>query len=259
MKISTQTIKKAKGNKLLVCVTAYDAVMAKLADQAGVDLILVGDSVGTTLLGYDTTVPVSLDVMVHHSAAVSRAQPQALVVADLPFPEAHFTGDTLLRAAARLMQEGQAEAVKLEGGSKIASKVAMLTDAGVPVMGHIGLLPQQVYKLGGYRKFGKTEAEKASLLEDAKTLTEAGAFAIVAEMVEPATAKEIAQSIPVPLIGIGSGVDCDGQILVSHDLLGLCTWQPPSFVKQFGKLADQAKEAFENYAQAVRDKQFPSV
>ena len=258
MPTTTQSIARLKGQRPIVAVTAYDAIMAAQADAAGVDLILVGDSVGTTVLGFDTTIPVTLDMMVHHSAAVARARPNALVVADVPFTLAHESFDAVLRACRRLMQEGGAEAVKLEGAASGAETAARLTRAGVPVLGHIGLLPQQYHQLGGYRKFGRDETEKAALVRDALALQRAECFAVVAEMVEGTVAGTIAAELAIPLIGIGCGPHCDGQILVSHDLLGLTPGNVPSFAKAFGTLGGAAKEAFQAYAEAVRSGTFPS-
>lgn len=241
----------------MVAVTAYDAVIAHYADEAGVDLILVGDSVGTTQLGFETTVSVTLDAMCHHTAAVTRARPQALVVADVPFGIAHDEFGVLLSACRRLMQEAGAEAVKVEGGASMAPAVARLVEAGIPVLGHIGLLPQQFHQLGGYRKFGRSDEEKAVLVEDALALQKAGAFAVVCEMIDGTVAGVIASQLDLPLIGIGSGPHCDGQILVCNDLLGLNTGHVPGFVKQYADLGAQAQKAFSNYADEVRAGNFP--
>jgi len=258
MSITTQTISRLKGERPVVAVTAYDVVMARYADEAGVDLILVGDSVGTTQLGFETTVPVTLDMMLHHTAAVTRAKPKALVVADVPFALAHGDFSEVLHVCRRLMQESGAEAVKIEGGSTMAPVVERLTRAGIPVLGHIGLLPQQFHQLGGYRKFGRNEVEKSALMEDALALQAAGCFAVLCEMIDASVAGAIAKQLQVPLIGIGSGSDCDGQILVSNDLLGLNTGYIPSFAKQYAQLGDQVRAAFADYADEVRNKKFPS-
>lgn len=258
MRISTQTISLLKGERPIAAVTAYDAVIARYADEAGVDLILVGDSVGTTQLGFDTTVPVTLDMMLHHTAAVARAQPQALIVADIPFGVAHGDFADLLEACCRLMQDAGAEAIKIEGGATMAPSVERLTRAGIPVLAHIGLLPQQFHQLGGYRKFGCSEAEKVILVDDALALEKAGSFAVICEMVDGTLAGAIAQALTVPLIGIGSGPHCDGQILVANDLLGLTTGYVPSFVKQYAQLGEQVKGAFAEYADDVKARKFPS-
>lgn len=258
MKTTTLTIRKKKGAEPVVACTAYDSVTARLASEAGVDLILVGDSLGNVVLGFDNTMPVTLEMMLHHTAAVTRAQPDALVVADVPFALAGYGPDRLLEACARLMQEAGAAAVKLEGGRDIADKVALLTRSGVPVLGHLGLLPQQVYQLGQYRMFGKTDSDRESLLADARALEDAGAFAIVGEMIQHDTAGILCNAMRTPLIGIGSGGHCDGQILVCNDLLGLTTGKVPSFVKQYANLAEQMKNAFAAYAKEVRERSFPS-
>ena len=258
MSITTQTISRLKGERPIVAVTAYDAVMAGYADAAGVDLILVGDSVGTTQLGFDSTVPVTLEMMVHHTAAVCRAKPRALVVADIPFTIAHGDFSTLLGACARLMQEAGAQAVKIEGDATMAPTIERLTRAGIPVLGHIGLLPQNVHQLGGYRKFGRDAAEKARLLEDALAFEGANCFAVLCEMTDAPTAGAIAAKLKVPLIGIGSGVECDGQILVSNDMLGLNAGYVPSFVKQYAALGEDMRSAFAAYADDVRNRKFPS-
>jgi 3-methyl-2-oxobutanoate hydroxymethyltransferase len=258
MKITTQTISLLKGERPVVAVTAYDAVMARYADEAGVDLILVGDSVGTTQLGFKTTVPVTLDMMVHHAAAVTRAKPEALVVADVPFAIAHDEFSKLLEASRRLMQEGGVEAVKIEGDADMAPKVDRLVRAGVPVIAHVGLLPQNYYQLGGYRKFGHNDAEKSQLLNDALAFEEAGCFAVLCELIDSTVAGAIANEIKVPLIGIGSGPHCDGQILVSNDMLGLNAGYVPSFVREYAGLGNEARAAFANYAEDVRKRKFPS-
>lgn len=257
MKITTQSIRRLKQERPIVAVTAYDAITAKLASDAGVDLILVGDSVGNTLLGFPTTLPVTLEMILHHTAAVVRAKPEALVVTDIPFPEAHRDPGVALDSCARCIQEGGADAVKIEGGANVAPLLERIAGAGIPVVGHIGLLPQQIAQLGGYRRYGKTDTEKESLMEDALAAEAAGAFAVVAEMVEAETAAAIASRLKIPLIGIGSGNRCDGQILVSCDLLGL-TPKAPSFVKAYANLAETTREAFRQYTEEVRNRKFPS-
>lgn len=253
VKTTTKTIRQAKGQRPLVCLTAYDVITARLADQGGADFLLVGDSVGNAVLGFDSTVPVTLDMMAHHTAAVARAKPAALVVADVPFGVAHADFSSVLGACVRLMQCG-AEAVKIEGGASMAPTISRLVAAGIPVCGHIGLQPQQVLQLGGYKKFGGQTAEAKILLEDAKTVEAAGAFAIVGEMIDPAVAGEISSALSVPLIGIGSGKNCDGQILVIHDLLGL-TEKPPPFAKPQAELGGLAIRAIGEWAATVRGAQ----
>ena len=256
-KTTTKGIRKLKGVRPIVCVTAYDTIFATLADRAGIDLILVGDSVGNTVLGFETTVPVTVEMMVHHTAAVTRAKPQAMVVADVPFAAGRYDFDRVLETCCRLLQEGGAEAVKIEGGARIAPMIERLVHAGVPVLGHIGLLPQRVFTLGGYRKFGKDPADREALLHDAMALQDAGVFAIIGEMMDASFSAELSKTLAVPFIGIGCGPDCDGQILVSTDLLGLNLGKYPGFVKQFARLGEEVETAFRSYVEEVRDRRFP--
>jgi len=235
-----------------VAVTAYDTNGARHASEAGIDLILVGDSVGNTILGFSSTVPVTLEMILHHSAAVVRAQPRAVVVADLPFAEARYSMDHLLDSCRRLVQEAGVDAVKLEGGIGISESVANLVLAGIPVLGHIGLLPQRINDLGSYRRFGRNSSERERLIADARALEEAGAFSIVAEMVEAETAECVRDAISIPLIGIGSGDGCDGQIRVVTDLLGLGHGKPPSFARVYADLGQATRDALAAYAQDVR-------
>ena len=251
MKRTTKSLRQAKGNSQIVCITAYDTVTARLADAADVDVILVGDSVGNVVLGFDSTVPVTADMMVHHTAAVSRARPNALIAADIPFGVAHGEFSELLKICMRLMQEGGAEAVKIEGGIEMAPTIARLTAAGVPVWAHIGLQAQNVYQEGGYRKFGKTEDEKSALLAAARAHEKAGAFALLLEMMVPELAGEITENASVPTVGIGSGTACDGQIIVMHDILGLSP-KKPSFAKVYAELGSQAVAAISAYRDDVR-------
>jgi 3-methyl-2-oxobutanoate hydroxymethyltransferase len=231
--------------------------MAKLVSDAGVDFLLVGDSVGTTQLGFETTVPVTLDAMVHHTAAVRRGNPECLLVADLPFGEASLSLDRLLESCRRLMQEGGADAVKLEGGRDIADDVERLVATGIPVLGHVGLLPQTVKAIGGYRKFANDREEAEEIFTDAMALEEAGCFAIVAEMVQEKVAAELAKHLGPPLIGIGSGAGCDGQILVTPDLLNLTIAPPPSFVKPYADLTREASKALDRFVEDVRSGRYP--
>ena len=254
VKPTVRYLAELKGKRPIVGLTAYDAIMGKLISDAGVDFILVGDSVGTTLLGYDTTIPVTIDDMVRHTSAVRRSDPGCLLVADLPFGEASMSFDRLLESCRRLMQEGGADAVKLEGGRDLADDVEKLVATGIPVLGHIGLLPQTVKAIGGYRKFGSSREEAESLYTDAISLEEAGCFAIIAEMVESKVATELANQITPPLVGIGSGPDCDGQILVTQDLLGLTVKGVPSFVSPYANLARDASVALSRYVGDIRKK-----
>lgn len=251
MKRTTKSLRQAKGNSQIVCITAYDTVTARLADAADVDVILVGDSVGNVVLGFDSTVPVTADMMVHHTAAVARARPNALIAADIPFGVAHGEFSELLKICMRLMQEGGAEAVKIEGGIEMAPTIARLTAAGVPVWAHIGLQAQNVYQEGGYRKFGKTEDEKSALLAAARAHEKAGAFALLLEMMVPELTGEITENASVPTVGIGSGTACDGQIIVMHDILGLSP-KKPSFAKVYAELGSQAVAAISAYRDDVR-------
>lgn len=257
-RVTVQTLQAMKqAGRRIAMLTAYDYPTARFLDEAGVDVLLVGDSLGMVVLGYDTTVPVTLDDMVHHTRPVARAARRALVVADLPFMTYQISPEEALRSAARLMQEGGAHAVKLEGGAAVAPTVARLVAAGVPVMGHIGLTPQAVHALGGWRVQGRTAEAAARLLADARALAEAGAFAIVLEMVPAPLAQRITAEVPVPTIGIGAGAGCDGQVLVTHDLLGLYAGQPPRFVKRYADLAAEVRRAVAQYVAEVREGTFP--
>lgn len=250
MKATTRSLRALKGRRPLVCLTAYDAVTARLADAAGADLILVGDSVGNVVLGFPSTVPVTVDMMAHHVAAVSRAKPAALVVADIPFGVAHEPFPALLRACRRLVQECGAEAVKIEGGRSLAPSIAKLVDAGIPVMGHVGMLPQRVHS-AGYRRRGLTDEDRAAVVGDAAAVADAGAFCLVAECVEPALARELRAAVPIPVVGIGSGKGGEGQIAVIHDLLGL-TDDPPAFARPAARLGRAAVKALRGWAAKVR-------
>ena len=252
-RISTLTIRKSKRNRPVVALSTYDAITGALADEAGIDLVLVGDSVGTTLLGFDTTVPVTLEMMLHHTAAVSRGVKRALLVADIPFGEIAYSQDRLLESAIMFMQQGGAQAVKVEGGQSICEKVRCLVGAGIPVLGHIGLLPQSYYQSGGYRVYGESEQEREMLLNDAQALQDAGAFAIVAERIHPDTASMIVEKADLPIIGIGCDTACDGQIIVSTDLLGMTLGNVPPFVKSYANLRKDIAEAFGRYADDVRN------
>jgi 3-methyl-2-oxobutanoate hydroxymethyltransferase len=247
-----------KRARKITMLTAYDATMARLFDRAGVDALLVGDSLGMVVLGYDTTLPVTLEAMIHHTAAVSRGAERALVIADMPFLTYQVSVSEAVRNAGRLLQEGRAAAVKIEGGRPMLDVVRRLVDVGIPVMGHVGLLPQSVHKIGGYSKQG-TEPEQAdTIVADAAALEDAGAFAIVLESMPADLARTITARVEVPTIGIGSGPDCDGQILVSYDMLGLFD-HPPSFVKQYARLGEDIVSATEAYIQDVQAGRFPAA
>ena len=249
---------KERGEKL-VCLTAYDYPTARIVEEAGTDLILVGDSLGNVVLGYDSTVPVTLEEMLHHARAVRRGVERALLVADMPYGTYHTGPDDAVRAALRLVKEGGAEAVKLEGGRGRVETVRRLVNEEIPVMGHVGLTPQSLNKLGSYRLQAKTADAARALIEDALMLEEAGAFAVVLEVVPREIARAVTEALHVPTIGIGAGPDCDAQILVTHDLLGLSfSKTSPRFVRRYADLRAAMGEAIQAYAEDVRAGSFPS-
>ncbi|UVI32427.1 3-methyl-2-oxobutanoate hydroxymethyltransferase [Paenibacillus spongiae] len=254
----TKMKKMKKSGEPISVLTAYDYPSAKLAEEADIDVILVGDSLGNVVLGYDTTIPVTLDDMVYHTRATARGARQTFIVADLPFMTYRLGKETTLRNAARLMQEGHAHAVKMEGGADIAEEVAALVQAGIPVMGHIGLTPQSVHQLGGYKVQGKLEQEAKKLLEDAKALEAAGAFAIVLELVTEPIAEAITSALQIPTIGIGAGRSCDGQVLVYHDILQYASpYREKRFVKTYADLGSTVRDAISAYVSDVKAKTFP--
>ncbi len=258
MKIWTVTrIRQAKGKQKLPCLTAYDCTTARMIDEAGIPLILVGDSLGMTVLGYDTTLPVTMEQMLHHTAAVARGVKNALVIADMPFLSYQTSIETGITNAGRLIKEAGADAVKIEGGAFRADLVRALTANGIPVMGHIGLTPQSVRELGGFKVQGRTQTAAAKLCQDAVALAEAGVFTLVLECLPSSLGAEITAVTPVPTIGIGAGPGCDGQVLVSHDMLGLQDQPLPRFVKRYAELAPQMRDAFAAYAKEVADGTFP--
>jgi 3-methyl-2-oxobutanoate hydroxymethyltransferase len=250
VKSTTRSLRALKGVRPIVCLTAYDAVTARIAAEGGADLLLVGDSVGNTVLGMPDTIGVTMDMMIHHTAAVARTKPEALIVGDLPFALAHDNFSKLLGYGRRFLQDGGAQAVKIEGGATLAPAIAKLVDAGIPVMGHVGLLPQRVHSTG-YRRRGLTPEDQVRLLADAVAVAEAGAFALVVECVDEAFMPAITAAVGIPTIGIGSGKGCDGQILVLHDLLGL-TPTPPPFVRPEANLLRDAVAAVRRWAGKVR-------
>lgn len=257
-KWNTGTIRALKGQKPIPCLTACDFASATIADAAGIPLLLVGDSLGNTVLGYKSTLPVTLDQMLHHTAAVVRGTTSAMVVADMPFMSYQISTEEALRNAGRFLKEAGADAVKIEGGTIRTELVQLLTTNGIPVMGHIGLTPQSINTLGGYKVQGRNRSEYDQLLEDAVALAEAGAFSIVVECVPPELGAAITAAIPIPVIGIGAGPACDGQVLVLHDILGM-TNSPPRFVKVYANLAQEMKSAFENYIADVESGSFPAA
>src|SRR5687767_4795528 len=250
IRVTDFATKKRQGEKI-VMLTAYDATMARLFDRAGVEALLVGDSLGTVILGLDTTLPVTLDAMVHHTRAVSRGAERALVIADMPFLTFQVGVADAVRNAGRLLQEGGAAAVKLEGGRPMLDVVRRLVDVGIPVMGHLGVLPQSVHQMGGYAKRGTQPQDGDAIIAEAEALEEAGVFAIVLESIPAELARTITARVGVPTIGIGAGPDCDGQILVSYDMLGLFD-KAPSFVKQYARLGDEIVAATEAYIEDVQ-------
>jgi 3-methyl-2-oxobutanoate hydroxymethyltransferase len=259
MRVSINQIKEMKSKKeKIVMLTAYDYSTAKLVDEAGIPLILVGDSLGTVMLGYESTIPVTMDAMIHHTKAVVRGTKQALVIGDMPFMTYTNTADAL-RNAARFIQEGGAQTVKLEGGVTVAETVKRIVDCGIPVMGHIGLTPQSVHQLGGHRVQGKTPEAAERLLKDARALEEAGAFAVVLELVPAQLSKLITQKLSIPTIGIGAGPDCDGQVQVIGDLLGLFSDFVPKHAKQYANLAGSIRTALADYIDEVKAGKFPTV
>lgn len=248
---------KAKGEKLSM-LTAYDYSTAKLEDESGINGILVGDSLGNVVLGYEDTVSVTMEDMIHHGAAVARGAKNALVVVDMPFMSYEVTVEEAVRNAGRLMKEGRAGAVKLEGGVRVAEQIRAIVKAGIPVMGHIGLTPQSINVFGGFKVQGKSEEAARALLADAKAVEEAGAFAVVIEAVPAALAQMITDAVSIPTIGIGAGAGCDGQILVYQDMLGMFSDFTPKFVKRYANVGEVMREAFANYAAEVASGAFPT-
>jgi 3-methyl-2-oxobutanoate hydroxymethyltransferase len=257
-RIADLQAKKRRGEKIAI-LTAYDATMARLVDGAGVDAILVGDSLGMVVLGHDTTVSVTLDAMVHHTRAVTRGAPKALVIADMPFLTYQVSVAEAVRNAGRLVQDGGATAVKLEGGGAVLDVVARLVDVGIPVMGHLGLLPQSVHQMSGYGKRATDPKAAEALLEDAHALERAGAFAVVLESIPAAVAARVTSRVTIPTIGIGAGPDCDGQVLVSYDMLGLYDGPVPPFVTQYAHLGSSITAATRAYIDDVRAGRHPQV
>jgi 3-methyl-2-oxobutanoate hydroxymethyltransferase len=258
-KVTTASLRRMRAEgEPVVMLTAYDHTFATLLDEAGVDVLLVGDSVATVVQGEDTTVPVTLDEMVYHSKLVARAARRALVVADLPFLSYQISEEEALRNAGRLMKEARVEAVKLEGGAPVADCVRRLTDAGIPVMGHLGLTPQSIHAFGGYGVRGRAE-EGERLLEDARCLVEAGIFALVLEKIPADLAARVTAQVPVPTIGIGAGPHCSGQVLVSYDMLGLFERFRPRFVRRYAELGDTIRAAVRQFGDDVRAGSFPSA
>jgi 3-methyl-2-oxobutanoate hydroxymethyltransferase len=259
MRITINQIKemKQKGEKIAM-LTAYDYTTAKIIDEVGIPLILVGDSLGMVVLGYETTIPVTMEEMLHHTKAVVRGTKRALIVGDMPFMTYHLSVSEALKNAARFIQEGGAQAVKLEGGVTVAEKVKRIVECGIPVMGHLGLTPQSIHQLCGLKLQGKTPEAAAKLLKDAKALEEAGAFAIVLETVPAPLAALITREISIPTIGIGAGVGCDGQVQIINDILGSFTDFVPKHAKRYANLAEIMSKAISQYYQEVKAGSFPT-
>ncbi|HTZ88715.1 MAG TPA: 3-methyl-2-oxobutanoate hydroxymethyltransferase [Alloacidobacterium sp.] len=258
-KVTFQTLQEKKqSGKPITALTAYDYATARLVDEAGIDLILVGDSLAQVVLGYDTTLPVTVDEMLHHTRAVRRAVKHAIVVADMPYGSYHVSAEDGVANGARFMKEAGAEAVKIEGGANRVALVERLTDAEIPVVGHLGLTPQSVHRMGGYKVQGKTTAAADALLKDALALEEAGVVAIVLEGMPREVAQNLTHRLNVPTIGIGAGPDCDGQILVFHDLVNLSFSKPAKFVRQYGDAAGLFRSAVDGYLHDVEQREFPS-
>lgn len=259
MKNTVLTIgkKKSEGKKITV-LTAYDYTIAKIFNDCGVDIVLVGDSLGNVVLGYEDTLSVTMDDMVRHCSAVARAADKAMVVVDMPFMSYQTSIEDALRNAGRLMQEGRANAVKLEGGTRVCPQIRALVDAGIPVMAHLGLTPQSINAFGGYRVQGKTQNQAAKMLSEALAVQEAGAFSLVLECVPMQLASLITQKLDIPTIGIGSGAGCDGQVLVAQDMLGMTQGSTPKFVKCFAPVGELIKKAACDYIQEVEDGTYPS-
>ena len=258
-KVTTQTVvnMKQSGEKISM-LTAYDYTMASIVDAAGIDVILVGDSASNVMAGFDTTVPMTLDHMIYHTSCVVRGVQRALVIADLPFMSYQVTIKEALISAGRMMKEAGAHAVKLEGGRYVADTVKRIVDAGIPVMGHLGLTPQSIYKFGTYKVRAKEEKEAEELLEDALRLEEAGVFSIVLEKIPTGLAKKVTESLSVPTIGIGAGPDCDGQVLVLHDMLGLNKDFSPRFLRRYADLHTEMTNAVASYMEDVKSGDFPN-
>jgi 3-methyl-2-oxobutanoate hydroxymethyltransferase len=258
--VTIRTLQKFKEEgRRIVALTAYDYTFGRLVDQAGADLILVGDSLGNVIQGHDSTLPVTLEDVIYHCRAVRRGIQRAHLVGDMPFMTYQINPEQALTNAGRLMQEGACHSVKLEGGQERAETVHRVVQAGIPVMGHIGLTPQSVHQLGGHVVQGRGDEAHARLLRDARALQDAGAYALVLECVPEPLAEEITRALQIPTIGIGAGARCDGQILVLHDMLGLLPDFSPRFVRRFGELGEAAAEAIGRYANAVREGAFPSA
>ena len=258
-RITTQVLHEMKQNgERIAMLTAYDFSMTRLVDQAGIDIILVGDSASNVMAGHETTLPITLDQMIYHASSVVRAAKRALVVVDLPFGTYQGNSKEALNSAIRIMKESGAHAVKLEGGREVRESIERILSAGIPVMGHLGLTPQSIYKFGTYTVRAKQEEEAILLKEDAKMLNDIGCFAIVFEKIPANLAGQVTASVDCPTIGIGAGADCDGQVLVLHDMLGITQDFSPRFLRRYSDIGDQMLGAIQNYVSDVRSRDFPS-
>jgi 3-methyl-2-oxobutanoate hydroxymethyltransferase len=258
-RVTTKALSLLKKKDIkITALTAYDFITAKLLDEAGIDIILVGDSLSNVFQGNETTLPVTMDEMIYHTKAVTKAVDRAMVVVDMPFMSYQLSVDEGFRNAGRIMKETSAGGVKVEGGERVAETIRKITEAGIPVMGHIGLTPQSIHLFGSYRERGRDKKEAQEILKDAKIIEQAGAFAIVLEKIPAVLAKKVTESVSVPTIGIGAGVHCDGQILVTPDMLGLNMDFHPRFVRHYAKLAEKINSAVKKYIGDIRSKNFPN-
>jgi 3-methyl-2-oxobutanoate hydroxymethyltransferase len=255
--IPSLVARKARGERIAM-LTAYDFTFASIFDAADIDVLLVGDSLGNVVQGHDTTLPVTLDEIVYHTRLVARGARRAMVVSDMPFGSYQISAQDAVRNACRCVKEGGAHAVKLEGGEQVAATIERIVAAEIPVMAHVGLTPQAIHRMGGYRVQGRDQASRTRVVRDAQAVEAAGAFAVVLEGVPEALAREVTQLLTIPTIGIGAGVHCDGQVLVMHDMLGLSDWAP-SFVKQYANLGALASQAARNFAEEVANSKFPDA
>ncbi|MDT9024637.1 MULTISPECIES: 3-methyl-2-oxobutanoate hydroxymethyltransferase [Rossellomorea] len=258
MKQTTDFLKMKNKREKISMLTAYDFPSAKIAEEAGIDVILVGDSLGMVVLGYDSTVPVTVEDMIHHTKAVKRGAKDTFIVTDMPFMSYHLSRDETLKTAAQILQQGGAHGVKVEGGDHVIERIHSLTSSGIPVMAHLGLTPQSVGVLGGYKVQGKTADSAKKLIDDAIKCEQAGAFALVLECVPKQIAKEISEALTIPTIGIGAGSEADGQVLVFHDLVTYGVNRVPKFVKQYSNVSETIHSSIKNYIDEVKGKSFPS-
>ncbi|MEJ7912031.1 MAG: 3-methyl-2-oxobutanoate hydroxymethyltransferase [Chitinophagaceae bacterium] len=258
-RITTATLQKMKtsGQKISM-LTAYDFSFARIIDEAGIDVILVGDSASNVMAGHETTLPITLEQMMYHASSVVRGARRCLIVVDLPFGAYQSNGDIALASAIRILKETGAHAIKLEGGAEVVESVRRIISAGIPVMAHLGLTPQSIYKFGSYNVRAKEDVEAKKLKEDAKLLQDAGCFALVLEKIPAALAKEVSEKLVIPTIGIGAGKHCDGQVLVMHDMLGINTAFKPRFLRQYMNISEQATAAVKNFISDVRSSEFPT-